>query len=282
MKYLLLCISILFSLHLSAQNSTINGRIKNNNDTAIKIVFIRDGQRFDSVTSTYSGHFCKVMPASTYDLEISKEGMKPARLEQVNLNPGHQSVNITLKFTTFETAGQVKEVLPQGDTVQHISYFYIRPMNDRRPRILTPALMRRGSDDDELPRPRCSIIQTVKAESVADSAASNKVKSAETPANASEPAIAESRTIMTAEILASDHWYMTFSPNPVSGPVNIYFSEHVETITITDLFGKVLFKKVNNGSTNLQVDMASWNSGVYIISAVCKNESLSGKLVIKH
>jgi acylphosphatase len=282
MKYLLLCITILFSLHLSAQNSTINGRIKNNNDTAIKIVFIRDGQRFDSVTSTYSGHFCKVMPAGTSDLELSKEGMKPARLEQVSLNPGHQSVNITLKFTTFETSTEVKEILPQGDTVQHISYFYIHPRVPKGPpRILTPALMRRGSDDDELTRPRC-IIQTVKAESVVDSAASTKVKSAETPANASEPAIAESRTIMTAEILASDHWYMTFSPNPVSGPVNIFFSEHVETITITDLFGKVLFKKVNNGSTSLQVDMASWNSGVYIISAVCKNESLSGKLVIKH
>ena len=282
MKHLLLSGAILLSIHLNAQTSSINGKIKNlsnSQDMAFKIVFIRDHQRADSALTSTSGAFNSNLPAGIYDIELSKAGALPTRLEDVFLHPGEQAINISVKFTSAPVAPIEKPVLPLGDSVKHVSYFYIKPIIHEERELLTPPFMRRKMDDD-VPSSAYNLVYTKR---ISDQAIQKPVTrdTSDSKKQINMPST-ETRLSMSAEIIASTNWYVTFYPNPASETLYLTFSEQVESIRITDLFGKVLYESSNNGLLSMQVNVGDWDSGVYIVSTTSHNETIKGKLVIKH
>jgi hypothetical protein len=84
----------------------------------------------------------------------------------------------------------------------------------------------------------------------------------------------------TTEMIIGKTWYMTFMPNPVVDYVDIKFSKEAEKIKITDMKGNILYTTENHTKTHMKVNVQSWNSGVYIVYATYKNETISGKLLV--
>jgi hypothetical protein len=84
----------------------------------------------------------------------------------------------------------------------------------------------------------------------------------------------------TTEMIVGRTWYMTFMPNPVVDYVDIKFSKEAEKIKITDIKGNILYSTENQAKRELKVNVQSWNSGVYIVYATNKNETISGKLLV--
>lgn len=54
-------------------------------------------------------------------------------------------------------------------------------------------------------------------------------------------------------------------PNPTMGSVIVKTITHVETVTICDNLGRVLYTKRVNGAMNEQLDMSNYSTGVYIL-----------------
>ncbi len=276
-KHLLLSPFLFFSVQTFSQSSQIAGKIKNLSspqDLSFNVVFIKDGVRMDSTVTTASGTFNKHIAPGLYDLEVSKSGIQSAMLNQVYLNPGQQAVNISVKITMPAEP----LLLPPGDSVKHVSYFYILPRKE--PRILTPAFMRRTMDD-EYTRPiqaPSAHINTAKANETVVNMTSGDSSGARNKAAAAS----ESRSTMTAEVMVTENWYMSFYPNPAADMLNITFSEQVESIKITDLFGKLLYERKNEGQSSMQIDLSTWASGAYVVIASNKNETVQGKVMVKH
>jgi hypothetical protein len=262
MKYLFLSSAILLATSLSAQTCEIHGKIKNLEhpaDTSFRVVFIKGQNRIDSTRTNSAGQFSKTLASGIYHIEILKNKQQSVYLSKVLLEEGRQDVNISLKFNKAKT--RIKPPLPSGDSVHDISYFYIRGREEKTS-LLTPALMRRSSDLDF-----ASAYPSTYTAPAIDSMAKPKVQDA---------------TGQTMEMIAFGNWYMTFYPNPAAETLYIRLSEQVQTVTIKDLHGKVIFEAKNEGKESVEVDTSTWYNGVYIVSASNQQESVRGKLVVKH
>lgn len=84
----------------------------------------------------------------------------------------------------------------------------------------------------------------------------------------------------TTELIAGKTWHMTFMPNPVIDHVNISFSKEAEKIKITDIKGNIVYETQNHSKTSLLMNVQSWHSGVYVVYATYKSETISGKLLV--
>jgi hypothetical protein len=85
-----------------------------------------------------------------------------------------------------------------------------------------------------------------------------------------------------AEMIAGKSWHMTFAPNPAVDIVQLDFSEITERVRITDLNGRILFEKDNYNGQYLEIDVSSWLSGIYLVSAIRQSEHITGKLLVMH
>ena len=61
---------------------------------------------------------------------------------------------------------------------------------------------------------------------------------------------------------------LSIYPNPAKDLVNIDFSGNIHEIFISDVTGRAVLNLVDNGQGLFQVDLTSWNKGIYMISAV--------------
>lgn len=85
-----------------------------------------------------------------------------------------------------------------------------------------------------------------------------------------------------SEMIVGDNWYMRFFPNPARDQIFLRFSEDVEQIRITDLNGREILNKSQFGSDEMSVDVRDWGSGLYVVYAIRKGETISGKLIVMH
>jgi hypothetical protein len=68
-------------------------------------------------------------------------------------------------------------------------------------------------------------------------------------------------------------------PNPAVGSFLLETDAVDATVTITDLVGKVVFEKVLAGD-KMNISVADFNTGIYIVRIQGKNENASRKLVV--
>ena len=69
-------------------------------------------------------------------------------------------------------------------------------------------------------------------------------------------------------------------PNPSNGVFNIVFSKNVNTVFISDITGKNIFrKKINGGSTNL--DLSHFTNGMYLISFQTNGQVVNKKIILQ-
>ncbi len=74
-------------------------------------------------------------------------------------------------------------------------------------------------------------------------------------------------------------------PNPATDFVNINFKDastslNGSTLELTDIFGKILYSKLIDGSTSEQIDVSSYSKGIYFVK-VNNSKTISTKRFIK-
>jgi ELWxxDGT repeat protein len=75
------------------------------------------------------------------------------------------------------------------------------------------------------------------------------------------------------------HSNINIYPNPTSGIVNIKSSQAINTITVLDITGKIVYTQTANGS-QAQLDLAPLNNGVYFIDTQLENGTINNSKVI--
>ena len=84
--------------------------------------------------------------------------------------------------------------------------------------------------------------------------------------------------------LASVNDYSTFKfsvyPNPANDVINVSYADAINTITITDLNGRIV-KQVVLGANEAQINIADLSQGVYILNASANGKSITEKIVKK-
>lgn len=84
--------------------------------------------------------------------------------------------------------------------------------------------------------------------------------------------------------LASVNDYSTskFSiyPNPANDVINVSYADAINTVTITDLNGRIV-KQVVLGVNEAQINIADLSQGVYILNATANGKSITEKIVKK-
>jgi len=74
-----------------------------------------------------------------------------------------------------------------------------------------------------------------------------------------------------------------YYPNPTKGKFTVQSDEDIQEVFITDLNGKLLLRRTAERSTNYQLDIGEFPSGVYIIKCRFENDKWeSGRLVLVH
>jgi hypothetical protein len=76
-------------------------------------------------------------------------------------------------------------------------------------------------------------------------------------------------------------------PNPASEYVQFSFSAELESgskkLTITDLFGKVVYQSVFSNEKDLEIAVKNWSNGTYLFQITTGNgTSGSGKILVSH
>jgi len=74
----------------------------------------------------------------------------------------------------------------------------------------------------------------------------------------------------------------TIYPNPTNGLINLNSQErNIQELSVLDLNGKIIFSKNNVGSEDLQIDLASYPRGTYLIRLTIEEELYSQKIILK-
>ena len=70
-------------------------------------------------------------------------------------------------------------------------------------------------------------------------------------------------------------------PNPTDGVLNISISNgSIDNIVVSDITGKVLVEKAVNAD-QAEIDLSSYNKGIYLVKVVTENDSYIEKVVLK-
>lgn len=85
-----------------------------------------------------------------------------------------------------------------------------------------------------------------------------------------------------SDIIVADDWYMRFYPNPANEFLLVQFSETVESLRITSLNGVEMFNNGTFGQSEINMNISSWASGMYVIYAIRGGKIISGKLLVMH
>jgi hypothetical protein len=64
-------------------------------------------------------------------------------------------------------------------------------------------------------------------------------------------------------------------PNPAKEKVNVTSSMSYDSVEIYDAVGKIQYKKQLNGVLNHQVDISSFNQGIYVIRVISSQQALT-------
>lgn len=83
------------------------------------------------------------------------------------------------------------------------------------------------------------------------------------------------------EIFANQDWNMRFYPNPANIYLFIQLSASADNISISTLNGQTVYKE-EQGTNEINLNISSWSSGIYIVRATKGKETLTGKLIIVH
>lgn len=79
----------------------------------------------------------------------------------------------------------------------------------------------------------------------------------------------------------SDAENISIYPNPTDGNLNISVSNGlISNIVVTDISGKVLVEKTVNADQS-EIDLSSYNKGIYLVKVVTENDSYIEKVVLK-
>lgn len=74
-----------------------------------------------------------------------------------------------------------------------------------------------------------------------------------------------------------------YYPNPTKGKFTVQSDDDIQEVLIADLNGKLLLRRTAERSTNYQLDIGEFSSGVYIIKCRFENDKWeSGRLVLVH
>lgn len=80
-----------------------------------------------------------------------------------------------------------------------------------------------------------------------------------------------------------DEWLdMKMYPNPATKELNLSFNESassVSRVSVTDIFGKLLFEKQSDGSGNMSLDVSTMASGVYFVKISGDGKSVVRKFI---
>ncbi|MFN3941559.1 MAG: T9SS type A sorting domain-containing protein [Flavobacterium sp.] len=70
-------------------------------------------------------------------------------------------------------------------------------------------------------------------------------------------------------------------PNPSNGEINIHQLPENSEILITDLSGKIVWRKSNSYSSFMVINLQDLVKGIYLIQILSKNQSIQKKLILK-
>jgi len=72
-----------------------------------------------------------------------------------------------------------------------------------------------------------------------------------------------------------------YYPNPTKGPFTVQSDEEVEEVFVTDLNGKLLMRRAGSRTSNFQLDISDFPSGVYVVKCHFENDKWeSGRIVL--
>ena len=74
---------------------------------------------------------------------------------------------------------------------------------------------------------------------------------------------------------------ITLFPNPSNGQFQLNCNQSIEKITISDVFGRIVFTSEEKDSSLHGYRFDLKNRGMYIMTVQIKNEQLSGKIIIE-
>lgn len=84
------------------------------------------------------------------------------------------------------------------------------------------------------------------------------------------------------EIILGSYWHMRFYPNPAAHTLYIDFSEDIQSLSIYNINGQLMYENKTIADKQAQVDVSDYNSGLYTIQVYRNGEMVSGKLVVIH
>lgn len=84
------------------------------------------------------------------------------------------------------------------------------------------------------------------------------------------------------EIILGSNWHMRFYPNPAANMLYIDFSESIQSLSIYNINGQLMYENKTIADKQIQVDVSDYNSGLYTVQVYRNGEMVSGKLVVIH
>lgn len=84
-------------------------------------------------------------------------------------------------------------------------------------------------------------------------------------------------TLGTPQVIAQN--VVSVYPNPANNLVNISNTKNIETVSITDMNGRVVKSQKFDGVTNAQLNISDLASGVYVIDVIAEGVSTVKKIV---
>ena len=68
-------------------------------------------------------------------------------------------------------------------------------------------------------------------------------------------------------------------PNPTDGQVTIVYSENITSVEVYDLSGKLVYSESNLLNNKIQIDLTSFERGVYSFRLMTNDQMINGKVV---
>ena len=82
------------------------------------------------------------------------------------------------------------------------------------------------------------------------------------------------------EVALEEQYSIMVYPNPVTNVLHIANAANNADISIFSMDGKLVSKLKANGA-EMEIDVAGWNKGIYILSINSNNQNMVTKLVVK-
>ena len=71
-------------------------------------------------------------------------------------------------------------------------------------------------------------------------------------------------------------------PNPANDILNISSSDHIKSLEVKDLLGRIVYSSLDINSKSISLNTSIFSNNIYLLSFLIKDELVIKKIIISH